>query len=82
MDTSTVKVDLPDPLGSFVADRVRAGEFADAGAYLQDLVRRDHEAQVLRLRELLQEGLDSGAPTPMTGQEIKAIRQRIRSVAR
>lgn len=82
MDTSTVQVELPDPLGGFVAARVRAGDFADAGAYLQDLVRRDREAQVARLRELVQEGLDSGEPTPLTPDEIAAIRQRVRSAAR
>lgn len=79
MDTSSVKVELPDPLGSFVAARVRAGEFADASAYLQDLVRRDREAQVGRLAALIQEGLDSGEPTPLTEDEIAAIRQRIRT---
>jgi antitoxin ParD1/3/4 len=79
MDTSTVKVELPDPLGSFVAARVRAGDFADASAYLQDLVRRDREAQVGRLAVLIQEGLDSGEPTPLTEDEIAAIRQRIRA---
>lgn len=82
MDTSTVQVELPDPLDGFVAARVRAGEFADAGAYLQHLVRRDREAQVARLRELIQEGLDSGEPAPFTQDEIAAIRQRIRSAAR
>jgi antitoxin ParD1/3/4 len=79
MDTSSVKVELPDPLGSFVAARVRAGDFADASAYLQDLVRRDREAQVGRLAALIQEGLDSGEPTPLTEDEIAAIRQRIRA---
>jgi putative addiction module CopG family antidote len=79
MDTSSVKVELPDPLGSFVAARVRAGDFADASAYLQDLVRRDREAQVGRLAVLIQEGLDSGEPTPLTEDEIAAIRQRIRT---
>ncbi len=79
MDNSTVKVELPGPLGTFVDARVRAGEFADASAYLQDLVRRDHETQVARLRELIQEGLDSGEPTPLTNDEIAAIRQRIRA---
>lgn len=79
MDTSSVKVELPDPLGSFVAARVRAGDFADASAYLQDLVRRDREAQVGRLAALIQEGLDSGEPTPLTEDEIAAIRQRIRT---
>ena len=77
MDNSTVKVELPDPLGSYVDARVRTGKYADASAYLQDLVRRDHESQVARLRELIQEGLDSGDPTPLTNDEIAAIRQRI-----
>jgi len=77
VDNSTVKVELPDPLGSYVDARVRTGKYADASAYLQDLVRRDHESQVARLRELIQEGLDSGDPTPLTNDEIAAIRQRI-----
>lgn len=82
MDTRTVSVELPDPLDRFVAARVRAGEFADAGAYLRELVRRDHESQVTQLRELIQEGIDSGDPTPLTEGETTAIRQRIRTVTR
>ena len=34
---------------------------------------------VARLRELIQEGLDSGEPTPLTDDEIAAIRRRIRA---
>ena len=61
MDKNTVTVELPDRLRSFVDERLRLGDYADAGEYLRDLVRRDREEQAgKRLRELIEEGLASG----------------------
>jgi putative addiction module CopG family antidote len=81
MNTSTVQVELPDPLGGFVAARVREGDFVDAAAYLQDLVRRDREAQVGRLRDLVQEGLDSGPARELSEADWATLRHRALGVA-
>jgi antitoxin ParD1/3/4 len=83
MSSSTVSVELPDPMRSFVDERVRQGPYADAADYLRDLVRRDREAQAAnRLRELVQEGLDSGPATALTDTEVAAIRERIAGAGR
>ncbi|MBL8288509.1 MAG: type II toxin-antitoxin system ParD family antitoxin [Rubrivivax sp.] len=78
-----MSVELPEPMLSFVDERVRQGSYADAADYLRDLVKRDREAQAgQRLRELVQEGLDSGPASPLTEAEIDAIRARIASLGR
>ena len=77
MSNSTVSVELPDPMRSFVDERVRQGAYADAAEYLRDLVRGDREAQAAeRLRELIQEGLASGPAVPMTDDDWAALRAR------
>ena len=77
MSSNTVSVELPDPMRSFVDERVRLGAYADPAEYLRDLVRRDREAQAAeRLRQLIQEGLASGPATPMTDNDWAALRAR------
>jgi antitoxin ParD1/3/4 len=84
MDTSTtVSIDLPEPLGGYVRERVSRGEYASAQDYLRELVRRDRELHATRhIRELVDDGLASGAATPLSEPEIQGIRQRIASVHR
>lgn len=66
MNKTSLNVDMPDPLRTFVNERVRRGDYADEGEYLLDLVRRDREAQAAaRLRELIEAGLASGPPRAM-----------------
>lgn len=76
MNTTTVSVHLPEPLGRFVAELVRSGQFADAATYLEELVRRDQEAELARFRSLIQEGLDSGEAAPMTPADWSDLRRR------
>ena len=83
MDKNTVTVELPDRLRSFVDERLRLGDYADAGEYLRDLVRRDREEQAgKRLRELIEEGLASGPATPLTESEVARIRARVAATGR
>lgn len=54
---------LPIALRDYVDARVSAEGFADPAAFLCDLIQRDqdeHEADVRRVRALIQEGIDSG----------------------
>ena len=58
-----LNVALPAELQHYVEARVAQECFADSAAFLRDLVRRDHdgyEADVRRVRALIQEGIDSG----------------------
>ena len=83
MDKNTVTVELPDRLRSFVDERLRLGDYADAGEYLRDLVRRDREQQAAkRLQELIEEGLASGPATPLTESEVARIRARVAATGR
>lgn len=82
MDSSSVEVELPDPLRRFVDARVSAGDFVDSADYLRELVRRDREAQVTRLRELIQEGLDSGPARELSDADWVELRQRALGTSR
>jgi antitoxin ParD1/3/4 len=60
---SDVSVSLPADLQSYVDARVAQEGFADSADFLRDLVRRDqdeYEADVRRVQQLIQEGIDSG----------------------
>jgi antitoxin ParD1/3/4 len=83
MDTNTLSVELPESLRGFVKARVESGECADEGEYLRDLIRRDREVHTgQRLRDFIQEGLDSGPARPMTEADWADLRARaIQSVA-
>ncbi len=77
MDTNCLSVELPESLRSYVQERVARDEYADEGEYLRDLIRRDREGHaVQRLRELIQEGLDSGPARPMTEADWASLRAR------
>ena len=76
MDKNTLSIAMPDPLRSFVDERVRQGDYADEGDYLRDLVRRDRETQAAaRLRELIEEGLASGPPQAMSERDWADLRK-------
>lgn len=54
---------LPADLQRYVDDRAAEEGFADATAFLRDLVERDrggYEADVRRVRALIEEGIESG----------------------
>ena len=77
MANPALQVDLPQRLRRFVDERVQRGEFADAGEYLRDLVRRDQEARAAqRLRELIEEGMASGPARSMTDADWTELRAR------
>ena len=59
----SLNLSLPTDLRAYVDARVDAGGFSDPAAFLRDLIRRDqneYEADVRRVRILIQEGIDSG----------------------
>lgn len=77
MDTNCLSVELPESLLGYVQERVARGEYTNEGEYLRDLIRRDRESRAaLRLRELIQEGLDSGPARSMTEADWADLRAR------
>ena len=57
-------------------ERLRQGDHADESEYFRDLVRRDREEQAARrLRELIEEGLNSGPAREMTESDWAGLRR-------
>lgn len=73
----TISIAVPEPVVAYMDERVAAGEYGNRSEYIRDLVRRDQrERSKDRLRALVEEGLASGAATPMSQgdwDEVSAI---------
>ena len=68
---------LPEELRSYVDDRVRSGEYGNTSEYLRELIRRDRSDQaVLRLRQLVADGLASGEGRPLTDAVVADLRRK------
>ena len=74
---STMNISLPDSMKRFVDEQVREGDYAGASDYVRALIRKDQD--VAKLRALLQEGLDSGPPEPVTEAWFEDLRRRVRA---
>lgn len=74
---STMNISLPDSMKRFVDQQVREGDYAGASDYVRALIRKDQD--VAKLRALLQEGLDSGPPEPVTEAWFEDLRRRVRA---
>jgi len=59
----TMNVSLPERMKDYIDAQIEAGEFTDAGDYLRDLVRRDHDRRLQELRAIVDEALESGIST-------------------
>lgn len=74
---ATMNISLPEPLRSFVEERVNEGGYGTVSEYLRELIRADQRRRAEeRLEQLLLKGLDSGPATPMTKKDWEAIKQR------
>ena len=77
MSKSTMSFALPEPLRAYVDQRVRSGEYGNTSEYIRELIRRDQEDQAKkRLRELIQEGLESGPGRELTPKVAAELRKR------
>lgn len=73
----TMNVSLPEELEQFIEDQARTGGYADASAYLSELVRERRKSMAVdHLRSLIAEGMASGPLEPVT-PEFWAERRRI-----
>ena len=65
---------LPDSMREYIDNRVAAGNYGNTSEYIRDLVRRDQEEQARkRLRDLIEEGLESGPGRQRTPADKKAL---------
>ena len=68
---------LPEALRSYVDQRVRSGQYGNTSEYLRELIRRDQEEQAKkRLRELIEEGLNSGSGRALTPKFAAQLKKR------
>jgi len=68
---------LPEAMRSYVDQRVRSGQYGNTSEYLRELIRRDQEEQAKkRLRELIEDGLNSGPGQPLTAQRAAELRKQ------
>ena len=77
MSKNTMSFALPQALRSYVDLRVRSGDYGNTSEYLRELIRRDQEEQAKkRLRELIEEGLNSGPGRIMTRGTAAELKSR------
>ncbi|HEX4982007.1 MAG TPA: type II toxin-antitoxin system ParD family antitoxin [Ilumatobacteraceae bacterium] len=77
MSRNTMSFALPESLREYIDARVRSGEYGNTSEYLRDLIRRDqHEQAARRLRELITDGLESGAAVQLTKRRIADLREQ------
>ena len=68
---------LPESMRNYIDERVRGGEYSNAGEYLRDLIRRDQQAEeARRFRMLIAHGLESGEGRPLTSEVADELRTR------
>ena len=68
---------LPEALRDYVDLRVRSGQYGNTSEYLRELIRRDQEEQAKkRLRELIEEGLNSGGGRTLTRKVAAELKER------
>lgn len=74
----TMNVALPESMKSFVQDRVTEGGYSSVSEYIRELIRADQKRKAEeRIDALLLEGLDSGAPIPITPEYWEAKKQNL-----
>jgi antitoxin ParD1/3/4 len=77
MSTNTMSFALPEAMRSYVDQRVRSGQYGNTSEYLRELIRRDQEEQAKkRLRELIEEGLNSGPGQALTPQRAAQLKKQ------
>jgi antitoxin ParD1/3/4 len=77
MSANTMSFALPEAMRSYVDQRVRSGQYGNTSEYLRELIRRDQEEQAKkRLRELIEEGLNSGPGQALTPQRVAQLKKQ------
>ena len=68
---------LPEAMRSYVNQRVASGQYGNTSEYLRELIRRDQEEQAKkRLRELIEEGLNSGPGRALTIERVAELKRQ------
>lgn len=74
---NTMSFALPEAMREYVDSRVRDGNYGNTSEYLRELIRRDQQQlAVVRLRDLIADGLASGEGRPPTDEVVADLRAR------
>ena len=77
MSTNTMSFALPEAMREYIDRRVSSGQYGNASEYLREPIRRDQEEQARRrLRELIEECLESGPGRRLTPRVAAELRKR------
>ena len=77
MSSNTMSFALPEELRNYVDQRVRSGSYGNTSEYLRELIRRDQDEQAKkRLRELIEQGLESGPGRTLNRRVPAELRKR------
>ena len=76
----TMNIALPDQLKEFIRDRVAQGGYTSVSEYMRELIRTDQKRRATETLEAeILKGLGSGPPTPITPDDFKALKRKLRS---
>ena len=74
---ATMNVSLPDAMREWVEAQVKSGEYANASAYIRDLIRHDQRRRQA-LEAAIREGLESGRCPRKAEAVMAAAKARLR----
>lgn len=75
---TSMNISVPEPMRDWVEALIKQGRYGNASEYFRELIRRDQERLAReRLEQLLVEGIESGAPSPMTKKDWAEIRDEV-----
>lgn len=75
---TTLQISLDEDMNRFIEAEVSARGYETANDYFEMLLRDAFdEKHKDRLHALLQDGLDSGEPTPVTDQDFEEMRREV-----
>jgi antitoxin ParD1/3/4 len=73
-----MNIALPESMKHFVQERVSEGGYSSVSEYVRELIRADQRRKAEeRIDALLLEGLDSGAPIPVTAEYWEAKKRKL-----
>ena len=76
---TTINIFLPDPLHTFIEERLSEGGYGTISEYFRELVSADQRRRAEeKLEALLLEGLNSGPAKPLTKTALDEVRQAVR----
>lgn len=77
-------ITLTDKQEEWVKAQIAAGDYTNESEYVRDLIRRDQERaeKLLRLKQAIREGLDSGVSNKTVPQIMEEVEARLRADGR